>query len=74
MGCYAMVAFIVNADALGWPPLVPDNPCRTTHMLCRPNCPPGRRTKGENRLVFSSASEAIDAGYRPRRVWLPGGR
>ena len=47
------------------------NACKTTHIFCRPNCPPGRRTKPENRLVFPSSSAAIDMGYRPCLVCVP---
>ena len=47
------------------------NACKTTRIFCRPNCPPGRRTKQENRLVFSSSNEAIGMGYRPCLVCLP---
>ena len=47
------------------------NACRTTRIFCRPNCPPGRRTKPENRLVFPSANAAIERGYRPCRVCAP---
>ena len=47
------------------------NACKTTHIFCRPNCPPGRRTKPQNRLVFPSASAAIEMGYRSCRVCLP---
>lgn len=47
------------------------NACKTTHIFCRPNCPPGRRTKPENRLVFPSSSVAIDMGYRPCLVCVP---
>ena len=47
------------------------NACKTTHIFCRPNCPPGRRTKPENRLVFPSYRGAIDMGYRPCLVCGP---
>ena len=47
------------------------NACRTTHIFCRQDCPPGRRTKPENRVVFPSANAAMEMGYRPCRVCLP---
>ena len=47
------------------------NGCTTTHIFCRPNCPPGRRTKPFNRVTFSSEEEAVANGYRPCRVCLP---
>ena len=45
--------------------------CRTTHIFCRPDCPPGRRTKPENRVVFPCTAAAITKGYRPCLVCLP---
>ena len=50
------------------------NGCTTTRIFCRPNCPPGRRTKMENRVRFASAEEASAAGFRPCRVCKPLGR
>lgn len=57
------------------------NACTTTKIVCRPDCPPGRRTKPENRLHFRTLTEAHDAGYRdclvcqpqigPAGPWLP---
>jgi len=47
------------------------NGCITTRIYCRENCPPGRRTKPENRVHFASAAEARDAGYRPCKVCQP---
>ena len=47
------------------------NGCTTTRIFCRPNCPPGRRTKAENRVRFASAEEAYAAGFRPCRVCKP---
>ncbi|MCI0815591.1 MAG: hypothetical protein J4N29_00920 [Chloroflexi bacterium] len=47
------------------------NGCNTTHIFCRPDCPPGRRTKPEHRVRFSSARQASAAGYRPCRVCEP---
>ena len=43
------------------------NGCTTTRIFCRPNCPPGRRTKMGNRVRFASAEEAYAAGFRPCR-------
>jgi AraC family transcriptional regulator of adaptative response/methylated-DNA-[protein]-cysteine methyltransferase len=45
--------------------------CRSTKIYCRENCPPGRRTKPENRVTFASATEAQRAGYRACKVCLP---
>jgi methylphosphotriester-DNA--protein-cysteine methyltransferase len=47
------------------------NACRTTRIYCRENCPPGRRTKPENRVSFESATAARAAGYRACKVCLP---
>ncbi len=47
------------------------NGCTTTHIFCRPDCPPGRRTKPEHRVRFESARQASAAGYRPCRVCEP---
>ena len=47
------------------------NGCTTTHIFCRPNCPPGRRTKPEHRVSFASADEARAAGFRPCLVCKP---
>jgi len=47
------------------------NACRTTHIFRHPNCPPGRRTKPEDRLAFPGANAAIETGYRPCLVCLP---
>ena len=47
------------------------NGCSTTHIFCRPNCPPGRRTRLEHRVQFLSLSIAIAAGYRACRVCKP---
>lgn len=47
------------------------NGCRTTKIFCRRNCPPGRRTKHENRVLFQNAEVAVAAGYRACRVCLP---
>lgn len=47
------------------------NGCRTTKIYCRPDCPPGRRTKPENRVTFTSAEEARAQGYRACLVCKP---
>ncbi len=45
--------------------------CTTTKIFCRPNCPPGRRTKPEHSVSFASIEEAVKAGYRACKVCLP---
>jgi len=45
--------------------------CRTTKIYCRPDCPPGRRTKPENRVCFNSRNEARAKGYRACKVCKP---
>jgi len=45
--------------------------CRTTKIYCRPDCPPGRRTKPENRVYFRSIAEARRKGYRASKVCKP---
>jgi methylphosphotriester-DNA--protein-cysteine methyltransferase len=47
------------------------NGCRTTRIYCRENCPPGRRTKPENRVTFTSEAAAKAAGYRACKVCRP---
>ncbi|MDA0769311.1 MAG: hypothetical protein O2821_03710 [Chloroflexi bacterium] len=47
------------------------NGCKTTKIYCRPNCPPGRRTKRENRVQFGSFQEAKEAGFRACMVCKP---
>jgi len=47
------------------------NGCRTTKIYCRPDCPPGRRTKEENRVYFQSVEEARAGGYRACKVCRP---
>ena len=47
------------------------NGCTTTKIFCRPNCPPGRRTKESNRIHFSDMEEAKRAGYRACKVCKP---
>ena len=47
------------------------NGCRSTKIYCRANCPPGRRTKPENRVQFESEASASAAGYRPCKVCRP---
>ena len=49
------------------------NGCRTTKIYCRPGCPPGRRTKPENRVHFRSQEEARANGYRACKVCKPDG-
>ncbi len=48
------------------------NGCKTTKIYCRPNCPPGRRTKPENRVYFESFEAARDAEFRSCKVCKPG--
>ena len=43
------------------------NACITTRIVCRPNCPPGRRTKPENRMYF----ESLNKGYKDCLVCKP---
>jgi len=45
--------------------------CRTTKIYCLPDCPPGRRTKLENRVYFQSVEEARSNGYRACKVCHP---
>ena len=47
------------------------NACITTEIVCRPNCPPGRRTKPENRMYFESLEEAYNKGFRDCLVCKP---
>ncbi len=47
------------------------NACKTTKIYCRPNCPPGRRTKPQNRVYFESFEAARVAGYRSCKVCKP---
>jgi len=47
--------------------------CSTTRIYCRENCPPGRRTKPENRVSFDSIADARAAGYRACKVCEPDG-
>ena len=47
------------------------NACITTKIYCRPNCPPGRRTKESNRVYFPDIKEAKRAGYRACKVCKP---
>jgi methylphosphotriester-DNA--protein-cysteine methyltransferase len=49
------------------------NACRTTKIYCREDCPPGRRTKPENRVQFASQADARAAGYRACLVCRPDG-
>jgi methylated-DNA-[protein]-cysteine S-methyltransferase len=50
---------------------IPINGCRTTKIYCRTGCPPGRRTKPENRIHFKSLEEARAKGYRACKVCRP---
>jgi methylated-DNA-[protein]-cysteine S-methyltransferase len=50
---------------------IPISGCRTTKVYCRPGCPPGRRTKPENRIYFKSREEARARGYRACKVCRP---
>ena len=50
---------------------IPISGCRTTKVYCRPGCPPGRRTKPENRIYFKSREEARARGYRACKVCKP---
>ncbi len=47
------------------------NACTTTRIVCRPNCPPGRRTKPENRKYFVSLKQAYKEGFRDCLVCKP---
>ena len=47
------------------------NACVTTNIVCRPNCPPGRRTKPQNRIYFKSLNDAYLNGYRDCLVCKP---
>lgn len=47
------------------------NACKTTKIYCRVNCPPGRRTKPENRVTFNTAEDAEISGYRACKVCKP---
>ncbi|MCH8911460.1 MAG: hypothetical protein IH867_12095 [Chloroflexi bacterium] len=47
------------------------NGCRTTGIYCRVNCPPGRRTRPENRVHFASISDARSEGFRACKVCKP---
>jgi len=51
----------------------PINGCRTTKIYCRPGCPPGKRTKPENRVHFESREEARGRGYRACKICKPDG-
>ena len=47
------------------------NACITTGIVCRPNCPPGRRTKPEHRRYFKTLEDARQNGYRECLVCKP---
>ncbi|MBT4125619.1 MAG: hypothetical protein HOJ22_00360 [Chloroflexi bacterium] len=49
----------------------PINGCTTTKIFCRPDCPPGRRTKPSNRVHFQSVNEAEAHGFRACKVCKP---
>lgn len=58
----------------GWSPAIVTpmlNGCTTTRIFCRPNCPPGRRTRPDHRVTFANEDVAAEAGYRPCRVCTP---
>ena len=45
--------------------------CTTTHIYCFPTCRDARRMRPGNRMSFSSAKAATEAGYRPCRRCRP---
>ena len=45
--------------------------CITTGIVCRENCPPGRRTKPQNRKTFESLWQAYEEGFRDCFVCKP---
>ncbi|PKB64768.1 MAG: hypothetical protein BZY82_10300 [SAR202 cluster bacterium Io17-Chloro-G3] len=45
--------------------------CSTTRIYCRPDCPPGRRTKPQNRVYFPSLELARALGFRACKVCKP---
>ena len=47
------------------------NACITTRIVCRPNCPPGRRTKPENRMYFVSLVKSYNKGFSDCLVCKP---
>lgn len=47
--------------------------CRSTRIVCRMGCAPGRRMRPDNRVIFASLREARALGYRPCRVCRPDG-
>ncbi len=47
------------------------NGCVTTKIYCREDCPPGRRTKPQNRVHFKSRDDALSQGFRACKVCLP---
>ncbi len=40
------------------------NACITPGIVCRENCPPGRRTKPQNRKTIESLRQAYEEGFR----------
>jgi O-6-methylguanine DNA methyltransferase len=64
----------VKARLLGMERVTPAlEGCRSTRIVCRVGCPPGRRMRPENRVVFASLREARAQGYRPCGVCRPTG-
>lgn len=59
---------IIAIDAAAAPAV---HACRTTRIYCREDCPPGRRTRPENRVSFESRAVAQAAGYRACKVCRP---
>ena len=47
------------------------NAAITTGIVCRANCPHGRRTKPENRKYFKSLNDAYNEGFRDCLVCKP---
>ena len=47
------------------------NACKTTNIYCRPDCPPGRRTKPENRVQFDSFEAAVVSGSQACKICRP---
>ena len=46
-------------------------PTPSTGIFCRPNCPPGRRTRPDHRVHFANPASTYTAGYRPCLVCKP---
>ena len=62
---------LMELRIIGYNTVVLINACKTTKIYCRPGCPPGRRTKKENRANFDSIEPAERAGYRACKVCKP---